>query len=227
MSIPPEPSAAATFAFYNVQRQCMICGEDGTLVVGLRCAQCDLYFHYVCIDPLKYACGVPTEGVQQGNGIVHVCDDCADQLEDEEAEDTEEGQEPLLIPGGAVESDDSDDDSDDTADSDDSLNDFIVEDELDDEKSASVAQLVAGERVWTRSECDCETCIDINHSVDTWDATRQGVENDTSRTGIMARALVAAIESRAHVIDEHIADLLFRANKPTLTTRDIDKQGFF
>lgn len=218
-----QPNIVETFQFYNELRTCLICENQGTLNDGLRCSQCDeVYFHYACMDPVKALCGSEPDGVMTTKtAVVYLCDDCADQAEDEDSDD--EDAEPLQIPGGASEnSEDSSGDSE-------SDSSFIEDDEEDmDVIEGYIEKIKAGERIWTKSTCECDICKEMNCANEEWSrvVAASQKEDAVALRNVIGRSIVRTVESKKSELDHMISELYHAAGKESVSTDEIERRGW-
>lgn len=220
---------------------CHICGLEGSQAQGgIRCIGCDLFFHMPCIDPVRET-PIPTALV---GGAPHVwaCDDCADIIEDlVEQEDAgvnvEEYVRQILEETDSESSesyDTEDTESDDESDEDeDEEDDGCIEEtplDFDDFEDAekTAEKLLRGEVVWSRNNCDCEVCREMNEVAvpETWQALCDKAEElyEDSDNLLLRSFCESANQSQAHA-DTLLQEILFLAHKPACTMNDIFSVG--
>ena len=87
----------------------------------------------------------------------------------------------------------------------------------------TIEKMKRGEVVWSRSDCDCQVCIEMNRAEDEWPAVVELANRGEG--GLAFRAMVRAVESREGPMNEVLNDLMFQTGRAPATRAEISRRG--
>lgn len=244
---PPKPVTAKPGEDYLlIVRKCEMCQlpgmlslRDGLDTYGIRCMNCEAFFHARCLDPRVDEQHLVPSLQTTGDPVVYVCDYCADLIEEEDEVECEDDAELLEIPPASPLFDSSDDyDSgteDDAAEA--ALADAAEEVELAKDRAFVVTEeetadmIRRGETVWCRAQCDCKlrtcTVCEMNAAADTWDELKDAVDEDDSFKAVITSRFIDALETHKITVDQLLDNELCMGGKSSMTSDEISKRGHY
>lgn len=163
----------------QAQHQCLICKQFGSIADGgVKCHFCNVFFHLVCIDPLRSTPLASSYNAENPTAVIWACEDCASDIDRSDSDDSSYmdsdcSDDAMSVPHAAEVVDDVLDSLDKhpcdcmcgdcSTGSDDSETRAEEEEILHGESVREIEQLTAkvqrGEKIWTKSECPCEVRV--------------------------------------------------------------------